>query len=341
MEKKFSKSLLSLLLVAVLLVSVTSVTAFAADITATVGEVFKEVVYEGTNIDSVTVNLGRIPDGLVLSYTKTSITVSGIPTTEGNYSFTLNFEDNGEAKEVSTSLTLVAGAAGADNTGKLPTIPKSPTGETVDEGGAASFVARQNNAIWAVWYFISPDGNTYVRYDKIEAKFPGLKIVDGMYATVRVRNIPAALDGWSVACQFSNREGAVMTDAALIKVNAKAAPAAQASPEPTPTPTVEPTATPVPAEQTPAPEAAASEPTPAPSSAPTPVPAKSASANKTAKDYKPLIIICAAAVLAVLDICATILYLNRSRGASGTGYRGRHSGYREDDDEYYDDEDEE
>ena len=224
MKKKLSKSLLSLLLVAVLLVSVTSLTAFAADITATAGVVYKDAVYTGTNINSVTVATGRIPDGLVLSYTKDTITISGVPTTEGTYSFTLNFEDDGEAKEVSNSFTIVAGDPNA-SAGVLPTITKSPTGETVDEGGAASFVARQNNAIWAVWYFISPDGGTYVRYDRIEAMFPGLKIVDGMYATVRVRNIPAGLDGWSVACQFSNREGAVMTDAALIKVNAKAAPA--------------------------------------------------------------------------------------------------------------------
>ena len=45
-------------------------------------------------------------------------------------------------------------------TGPLPVVTKSPTDETVNEGGHAEFVARFENAVWAVWHFVSPDGET-------------------------------------------------------------------------------------------------------------------------------------------------------------------------------------
>ena len=50
-----------------------------------------------------------------------------------------------------------------------PTVTKNPTNETVKEGGYCYFVAKYQNAKWATWHFVSPDGGTgdpyFVLYD--------------------------------------------------------------------------------------------------------------------------------------------------------------------------------
>ena len=123
----------------------------------------------------------------------------------------------------------------------LPIIKKSPTDETVQEGGTAYFVAKYADAIWAVWHFLSPDGQTDMTYEAAASYFPTLNIVNGMYSTMRLENIPMALNGWRVYCRYTNNQGSTDTGTALITV--KAAPAPTATPAPAPT--IAPTATPV------------------------------------------------------------------------------------------------
>ena len=120
------------------------------------------------------------------------------------------------------------------NTSNLPIITKSPTGETVDIGGEAIFVAKYENALWAVWHFVSPDGSRDLTYEQAKEEFPDLWIVDGMYSIMTLRNIPAALNGWKVYCEYTNNNGSSNTEMAAITV--LGAPAAQtaAAPEPAP-----------------------------------------------------------------------------------------------------------
>ena len=110
----------------------------------------------------------------------------------------------------------------------LPIITKSPTDETVAEGGNASFVARYENALWAVWHFVSPDGTTDITYEEASEVFPSLEIINGMYSTMKLRNIPVELSGWRVYCRYSNPSGYKDTGSALITVTN--------APTPTPTP---------------------------------------------------------------------------------------------------------
>ena len=106
------------------------------------------------------------------------------------------------------------------STALLPTITKDPTDETVMEGGDCWFIANYTNAINAVWHFISPDGLTDYRYDDaaVAASFPGLKIDNGMYSNLHLSNIPYALNGWRVTCEYSNSYGAVRTNTATVYV---------------------------------------------------------------------------------------------------------------------------
>ena len=104
------------------------------------------------------------------------------------------------------------------NAADLPIITKSPTGETVDIGGEAIFVAKYENALWATWHFVSPDGSKDLTYEEAKQEFPDLWIVDGMYSIMTLRNIPAALNGWSVYCEYSNNKGSTNTEMATITV---------------------------------------------------------------------------------------------------------------------------
>ncbi|MBR4549869.1 MAG: hypothetical protein IKO83_08150 [Oscillospiraceae bacterium] len=104
---------------------------------------------------------------------------------------------------------------------KLPKITKSPTNETVTEGGHCYFLAKYEDAIWAVWHFVSPDGTRDLNYEEAAKEFPKMKIEGGMYSQMKLSNIPLEINGWKVYCQYSNRTGAVNTDSATITVNAK------------------------------------------------------------------------------------------------------------------------
>ena len=48
-----------------------------------------------------------------------------------------------------------------------PFVTKHPVSVTVQEGGACQFEAGYVNAIWAVWHFVSPDGQTDITYEQI------------------------------------------------------------------------------------------------------------------------------------------------------------------------------
>ena len=86
-------------------------------------------------------------------------------------------------------------------------------------------MAKYQDAIWAVWHFVSPDGTRDLAYTDAAAVFQGLKIIGGDQSTMQLQNIPTDLNGWKVYCAFRNNVGSVNTDAAMITVSG--APAAQ------------------------------------------------------------------------------------------------------------------
>ena len=105
----------------------------------------------------------------------------------------------------------------------LPVVLKDPTGETVAVGGKCQFVTRYENAKWAEWHFISPDGTRDLDYIQAQKEFPTLNIVNGYAKDMTLENIPAALGGWKVYCRFSNDSGSVKTGTALITVQTSGA----------------------------------------------------------------------------------------------------------------------
>lgn len=128
----------------------------------------------------------------------------------------------GEAEPSPTPAPSAEPTPGAN--AKLPKVTKSPTDENVAAGGSCWFVAKYENAIWAEWHFVSPDGKTDLAYDKIDTQFPDLKVVEGYASTTRLKNIPKEMDGWRVYCRFSNRDGGVNTEMATIRIKEGAVP---------------------------------------------------------------------------------------------------------------------
>ena len=106
----------------------------------------------------------------------------------------------------------------------VPKITKSPTGETVDAGGSAMFIAKSDDATRAIWHFVSPDRSQDIEYTEAAQKFSGLDIIDADTGSLVLKNIPESLNGWSVYCRFSNAIGSSDTDRATITVNAAKAP---------------------------------------------------------------------------------------------------------------------
>ena len=131
--------------------------------------------------------------------------------------------DNGYTDSARAGLSV--SVPGNVDASKLPKVTKSPTGETVSAGGSAWFIAKYQNAIWAVWHFVSPDGTIDWEYNSkdLAAKFPTLTIKNGDRSDLRLENIPADFNGWKVYCTYSNNLGAVNTNSATVTVGAAAA----------------------------------------------------------------------------------------------------------------------
>ena len=292
----------------------------SADFVFEVGKTYSQTliweVSSGDVIESYDPFTCPVP-GMLCSVGASGIFIFGTPTQAGTWTVeTEVFCAHGggtasavvtvkEASPPATSIVITPESPKPDPYKDLPKITKSPTDETVDEGGSCSFIGNYENAIWAVWHFVSPDGKTDYRYENAVNVFTGLVIEGGDVSHLKLKNIPYSLNGWRVYCEYSNYAGAVRTNMATVWVNPKPTPSP--SPTPTPTPTATPSPTPT-AETTPELTIAAPvtpeltpEPTPAPTPVPTPEPARSGS-NLTA-----ILAVCATVI--VVAVCGTVLAL--------------------------------
>ncbi len=131
--------------------------------------------------------------------------------------------DAGSVNTESALITVQQGAGGssAQTNPNLPRITKNPTGETVAVNGECQFITRYENAKWAEWHFVSPDGARDLSYKDAQTEFPTLKILHGDTKDLTLKSIPETLHGWKVYCRFSNDAGSVNSDSALITIQGK------------------------------------------------------------------------------------------------------------------------
>ncbi len=160
---------------------------------------------------------------IVNGYAK-DMTLESIPAELNGWKVYCRFSnDFGSVSTQSAGITVTgaagtAGTAGNTASAGVPKVTKSPTGETVNAGGNAWFVAKYQNAVWAEWHFVNPDGTTDLSYTDAAWTFPTLTIVGGDQSTMQLKNIPAELNGWKVYCVFRNNVGSANTAPATVTV---------------------------------------------------------------------------------------------------------------------------
>ena len=228
MKTKKMKSLLATAMMLCLMVTLFSFGAYAdANVSCTVNQ----------NIGSITVNkgvsniqscsyTGIIPAGLQLSYVNADVYLSGTPTQAGNYTAQINMETENGPSSFVLNITVSEGESSpfpvedekpaAD---KPPVITKNPTGETVEVGGSAQFVARADNADSFVWRLVSADTTNTIPAKDASYYFNGLEVSGADTERLSLSNIPKSLNGWAVECKFTNAAGSSFTTGAIVRVS--------------------------------------------------------------------------------------------------------------------------
>ena len=114
------------------------------------------------------------------------------------------------------------GASGAYY-GGVVTVTKSPTGEKVDKGGKATFVAHAANATGVTWRLVSSDTLDTIYAAAAPEYFDGLVVYGANSDSLTLSNIPDSLNGWQAEAMFSGEGGPVFTYGARITVNGSSA----------------------------------------------------------------------------------------------------------------------
>lgn len=174
---------------------------------------YKKLSFDMDSSGSITDYLctGSVPNGMAASMDRYGVYLKGSPTTPGTYSFTLKAYNSSYNCYVSQPVTLTVKG------NSVPTITKSPTSETVDEGGRALFVARASEADSITWY-INGNGTTYLASDA-PYYFTGLTVSGTNGETLVLNNIPLVMNGFTVQARFTNNLGSVYSGQAKINVN--------------------------------------------------------------------------------------------------------------------------
>lgn len=165
---------------------------------------------------------GSLPAGLSLSWDDYGIYMAGTPTSAGNFSSSYNVVTENGTYSFIINISITGGTTptATPAPGDPPHITKHPTGETVEPGGSAQFVARADDATKITWRLVSKD--TTVTYNAADGPdyFPGLS-VDGLGTErLTLENIPSSLNEWCVEAKFENGNGASYSNGARITVKA-------------------------------------------------------------------------------------------------------------------------
>ena len=100
----------------------------------------------------------------------------------------------------------------------LVTITKSPTSETVQEGGSAMFIAYAENYTGIVWITVSPDKQTSYEIGDAAGVFTGLGVSGQGTSVLTLSNIPYAMNGWRIQAYFTGNGGPAYTNGAYLTV---------------------------------------------------------------------------------------------------------------------------
>ncbi len=157
----------------------------------------------GLPIISIEKTSGGLPGDVELFWDDNNLYISGVPNQTGNFivEYLVTTAEGSAYTTVSFSVERKAETPTVNYDGEIE-ITKSPTGERVEAGGSAKFVARANNAERIEWRLVSNDTTNTVHCSGAAEYFPGLQVSGLGTETLVLSNIPRTLDGWRVEAQF-------------------------------------------------------------------------------------------------------------------------------------------
>ena len=193
------------LCLALLLPSVGAAAVYVDTYTMDRDDIYYEFYQSNLPILGVRLASGRLPYGVAMYWEDNKAYITGVPQEPG--SFTALFYVSTSDAEIPVDISF--GVLDAPATEKPVVtenieITKSPTGERVEVGGTAKFVARANNSDKIVWRLVSNDTTNTVHCSDAAEYFPGLQVSGLETETLILSNIPRTLDGWRVEAQFWN-----------------------------------------------------------------------------------------------------------------------------------------
>ena len=95
-------------------------------------------------------------------------------------------------------------------------IDKQPGDEHLTEGGTALFTVKATGADSVRWIVNDPTLVHWYDMDDLKAKWPVIEIEGGDTETLRIKNVPAGLDGYRVSAIYTDKYGEVQTGLAQI-----------------------------------------------------------------------------------------------------------------------------
>ena len=101
-----------------------------------------------------------------------------------------------------------------------PVITKQPTGETIQAGEEAWFVAKADGAQGVRWQFIDPEDQMPKSAELIATLYPDLKIQGLEKETLILSSLPESFSGWRLQAEFYNESGSAFSDPAPVTVTA-------------------------------------------------------------------------------------------------------------------------
>ena len=253
MKRPVTRMIVVLTLVVCMSMALPGLSASAINIAdMTVGvDIGNVKVYSSGTLSACTYSSGTIDSGIVpYIIANDGVYLRGTPKTPGSYSVSFNvttaegseiLELNFVVKDARAEDVYLpvatpspAPAASAAPTNTVPKITKHPTGETVEEGDTAKFIARADNATKHTWRLVSADTTCTYKATEGSYYFPGLEVSGTDTDTLVLSNIPASLNGWCVECKFENANGATFSNGARVTVKSDKV-AVTATPKPTAT----------------------------------------------------------------------------------------------------------
>ena len=202
MKKARNRTLLILVLAACIALALPGMSASAENIGSyAVGENMGWIEFYESGLPIVNCLLysGSLPAGVDMYWDENGVYVFGVPESAGSYiAEYMVFTEEG-ASYANVSFTVTAQPVLQDLV-----ITKSPTGERVEVGASAKFVARAQNAERIVWRIVSNDTTNTVPASEAAQTFPGLQVSGLGTETLVLTNIPQSMDGWRVEAQFWN-----------------------------------------------------------------------------------------------------------------------------------------